>query len=152
MTRAGRFAVYAGLGAAALLVAAGVAGLFTLRSEWFRDKVRERIVAEAERASGGIVKLESFDFNWRALRVELRGFLLRGSEPASAQPLFRAGSIVVGLRIVSMLKRDVDLASLVIERPEVNILIGGIDGILDQTKDSRLIYLKVARGYFVAGY
>ncbi|MBI4874333.1 MAG: translocation/assembly module TamB domain-containing protein [Acidobacteria bacterium] len=124
MTRGGRIALYAGLAAVALLAAAGIAGWVTLRSQWFREQVRQRIVAEVERASGGRAELESFDFDWKTLRAEVRGLVLHGTEPAGARPLLRVASVAVGLRIVSMLRRDIDLASLSVERPEVNILVG----------------------------
>jgi len=116
--------VYAGIAVTVLLLAAVAAGWLTLRSEWFRDKVRERIIAEVERSTGGRVEIGSLDFDWRRLRAEVRGFVLHGSEPVGARPLFRAESIVVGLRLVSALKRDIDLASLVIERPDVNVIVG----------------------------
>ncbi|MCX6636536.1 MAG: hypothetical protein NT090_15865, partial [Acidobacteria bacterium] len=70
------------------------------------------------------MEIGSFDFDWRRLRAEVRGFVLHGSEPGGARPLFRADSIVVGLRLVSALKRDIDIASLVVERPEVNVIVG----------------------------
>ncbi len=123
MARAWRLALYGGIGATVLLLAAAVAGLLTLRSEWFREKVRQRIIAEAERSTGGRVEIGSFDFNWSRLRAEVRGFVLHGTEPGGARPLFRADSIVIGLRLVSALKRDIDLASLAVERPEVNLIV-----------------------------
>ena len=41
-----------------------------------------------------------------------------------AAPLVRAESVEIGLRIVSALRRDIDLASILVERPKVNILVG----------------------------
>ncbi|MEK7752659.1 MAG: hypothetical protein AAB654_12135, partial [Acidobacteriota bacterium] len=69
MARARRLALYGGIVATVLLLAAAAAGLLTLRSEWFRDKVRQRIIAEAERSTGGRVEIGSFDFDWRRLRA-----------------------------------------------------------------------------------
>jgi translocation and assembly module TamB len=118
-----RAALYTGIAAAVLVVAAVAAALLTLRSAWFRDQVRERIVAEAERATGGRVEIARFDFDWTRLRAVVSGFVLHGTEPGGAPPLVRADSIEVGLRVVSVLKRDIDLASVVVRRPAVGIRI-----------------------------
>lgn len=123
MTRRVRLGLYTIATAAAVLLAAGLGGVLALRSEWFREWLRERIVEEVESASGGRAELRSFEFDWSQLRAELRGFVLHGAEPAGVPPLFRAESIAVGLRIVSALKRDIDIESLVVARPEVNLLI-----------------------------
>ncbi len=124
MTRVARLGLYAAATAAAILLTAGVAGVLALRSDWFRDRVRERIVAEAENASGGRVDLASFDFDWKELRATLRGFVLHGTEPEGAAPLFRAQSFDVGLRLVSALRRDIDIASLAVNQPEINLIVG----------------------------
>ncbi len=123
MTRRVRLGLYTLATAAAILLAAGIGGVLALRSEWFRERLRERIVEEVESASGGRAELRSFEFDWSQLRAELRGFVLHGTEPAGASPLFRAESIAVGLRVVSALKRDIDIESLVVARPEVNLSI-----------------------------
>ena len=49
--------------------------------------------------------------------------MLHGTEPATERPLFRADSVKVGLKIISMMKRDVDISSLVVDVPQVNILV-----------------------------
>ena len=36
-----------------LLLAAGIAGFYVVRSDWLREKVRERIIQEAQIATGG---------------------------------------------------------------------------------------------------
>ncbi len=110
-------------GAAALCVLAAVVGLFVVRSAWFQEKVRDRIVSEVERVTGGRVEIGSFRFNWETMTAEVAPFVLHGTEPAAARPLFRANSIRVGLKVVSMMERDVDIRSLTVERPEVSIAV-----------------------------
>ena len=112
--------------AAALLavaVLAGVAFLATVRSPWFREQVRERIVREVEKASGGKAELGSFAFDWKTLEAGVHDFTLHGKEPAGESPLFQASGIRVGLKVISAFRREVDIASLVVDRPRVNILI-----------------------------
>lgn len=105
-----------------LLLLVGAAAVFeTLRSEWFRVKVRDRIVAEAEKATGGRVEIGRFDLDWRALRARVGPFVLHGREKEGEPPLFRAESVEVGLKIVSVMKKDIDIESIVLERPELRI-------------------------------
>ena len=63
-----------------------------------------------ERATGGHVEIGSFSYNWRDLTAEVKSFVLRGTEPASAPPLFRADKIQIGFRIISALEKKVDIA------------------------------------------
>src|SRR5688572_26846068 len=106
-----------------LLVVLGVSALLVLRSNWFREKVRSRVVYEIERVSGGRVEIGALNIDWSNLKAEIAPFVLHGTEPANEAPLFRAESVQLGLRIVSTFKRDVDLASLVVDRPQINLLV-----------------------------
>ncbi len=103
------------------MLAVVLAAILVLQSTWFHEQVRQRIIAEAERATGGSVELRSFRFDWRNLQAEVAGFALRGVEPREHPPLFRADRIVVGLKVVSVFRRDIDLALLTLERPEISI-------------------------------
>src|SRR5947207_13774729 len=90
-----------------LLLILGAVGLLVLKSDWFHQKVRQRIVAELERATGGTATLGDFIVDWGALTFEFQDLTLHGTEPAGVAPLFHAKSIVVGRKIVSFLKQDV---------------------------------------------
>ncbi|HEX3681079.1 MAG TPA: translocation/assembly module TamB domain-containing protein [Bryobacteraceae bacterium] len=107
-------------GAAALIFALA---LYTLQTNWFKQRVREKIVAAAEQATGGRVELGTFNYDWRTLDAEFDAFVVHGSEPADAPPLFRANSIRAGLRIVSLIQHDVDIKFLKIDRPKINLIV-----------------------------
>ncbi len=111
------------LGVAALVVIAGVAVVFVLQSAWLYDKVRQNIIGTVETATGGRVDVVSFRFDWKQMRAEVRGFALHGTEPSDKPPLFRAGSVVVGLKLVSILRRDVDIQSLTVSDPRVYLIV-----------------------------
>ncbi|MBC7928663.1 MAG: hypothetical protein H7039_23720, partial [Bryobacteraceae bacterium] len=83
---------------AGLILLLGLAAILILPGSWFREKVRERIVTEVEKASGGRVEIGSFKFDWSNLNVEIAPFILHGTEPAGEAPLFRTESIKVGLK------------------------------------------------------
>ena len=105
------------------LIVAVVSGILILRSDWFRGRVRDRIVSEVERATGGRAEIGSFRFDWKQMRAEVDGLVLHGTEPAAAPPLFRADAIVIGIKIVSIMKRAVDLQYLDVMRPQINVIL-----------------------------
>jgi translocation and assembly module TamB len=107
---------------AAVLLTIG-AGVAVLRSAWFYNKVRNQIVATVETATGGRVELGAFRFHWSALRAEVSGFTLHGKEPAGKPPLFHAAAVRVGLKIISVLERKVDIRYLEVEEPRVYLII-----------------------------
>lgn len=112
----------AALAAAAIVLL--VAGIVLLQTTWFKNRVRERIVSVVELATGGRVEIGSFSYDWRDLTAEVKPFVVHGKEPSTAPPLFRADRVKVGLKIVSALKKKVDISSLMIDRPQVYITIG----------------------------
>ncbi|MBV8897077.1 MAG: translocation/assembly module TamB domain-containing protein, partial [Acidobacteriaceae bacterium] len=107
---------------ACLLIAAAVT-LFILQTTWFKGQVRERIVAAVQDSTGGHVELGSFSYNWQTLTASFRQFVIHGTEPLSGPPLFRASDIDVRLRILSVFERKVAVSSIVVDRPEVYILV-----------------------------
>jgi translocation and assembly module TamB len=100
-----------------------LAGFLVVRSGWFRERVRQRIITEVEAATGGKAEIGNFSFKWETLEAKISPFILHGAEPASDPPLLRVESVRVGLRIISMLERRVDLASLRVEAPRLRIVI-----------------------------
>ncbi|MGC2656550.1 MAG: translocation/assembly module TamB domain-containing protein [Bryobacteraceae bacterium] len=114
------------LGGALFMLTAAVvltlAGLFFLRSAWLANTLRLRAIAAMERATGGQAELRSFRYDWRTLTLEFDGLVLHGSEPAAAPPLFSAATLRVQLKIVSLWKRNVDVSSVLLERPHINLL------------------------------
>ncbi|MCC7497471.1 MAG: translocation/assembly module TamB domain-containing protein [Bryobacterales bacterium] len=123
MNRPARIALWAGAGLAALIGLAAIGGYLLLRSDWLREQVRRRIVAEVEKASGGKAEIGSFQFDWTTGQASVRRFVLHGTEASSEAPLFQARSVEVGLKIVSAFGRRVNIASLVVDQPRVNILV-----------------------------
>src|ERR1700730_5999156 len=111
----------AGLAGVALAIV--IAGLITVQTEWFKNKVREKIVSVTEDATGGRVEIGKFNYDWRMLTAEVAPFIVHGKEPASSPPFFRADKIQIGLKIISALKKQVDIASLVVEKPQVYAIV-----------------------------
>ncbi|MBZ5621926.1 MAG: translocation/assembly module TamB domain-containing protein [Acidobacteriia bacterium] len=108
---------------AGLLLLTLMAGILVVRSQWFYDQVRQRVVSTVETATGGRVEARSFQFDWKQLKAEVKDFAIHGTEPADKPALFRASSVAVGLKIVSLLKRDVDIQYLDVADPRIYLIV-----------------------------
>jgi translocation and assembly module TamB len=123
MTRPAHVALVIGSATVVLIVLLGVAIPIVGRSQWFRDQVRQRIVLEAERATGGRVEIGSFQFDWRAFRAELQDFVIHGTEPPGSPPLVRVNAITIDVSVVSVLRAAVRLRALELHEPRVALII-----------------------------
>ena len=97
--------------------------LYVIQSNWFKEQIRLKLITSVEGATGGHVELKSFHYDWRRLTAQANGFVLRGDEPAGGPPLVGADSIRIQLKILSALRQDVDISSLVVNRPTVFLLV-----------------------------
>lgn len=123
MKRARKILFWSAAAAAGLGMLFGTAGWLVVRTEWFREKVRRRIVRELETATGGRIELAAFRFDRRTLRTRVEGLVIHGTEASDQAPLFRAASIELELKTISLLKGAVDLRALLVERPEIHLVV-----------------------------
>ena len=123
MTRGRKIAAIAAASLAGLVAIALVAGILIVRTNWFRNVVREKIVTAVEDSTGGKVDIASFNFDWRHLRAQVRGFVIHGLEPAPAAPLLRANLVQLDLKLLSPFKGFVDLAYLLVDTPQANLIV-----------------------------
>lgn len=123
MSRKLKIPLYILVGLAGLAVVLALVAVLVVRSDWFRGKVRERMIAELEDATGGRVEAGALNLEWRTLTAEVPNLVIHGTEASTEAPLFRADSIRVGLRIVSLWKREIDIDSLLVNRPQVNLIV-----------------------------
>jgi translocation and assembly module TamB len=112
------------ISAALVLLAAvcALAAVLVFRSGWFYELVHHRVVAEIEKATGARVEIGNYSFDWKRLEVRVGPVILHGKESAGELPYVSVASVTAGLRIISMMERKVDLASLHIEQPQVRIV------------------------------
>jgi len=123
MTRARHLTRQILVAAAILAAICSVTLLLVVRSGWFRELVRQRIVTEIESATGGRVEVGNFSFKWETLVARVSPLVLHGTEPASDTPLLRVESVSIGLRIISMLERKFDLSSVTLDQPRLRIVV-----------------------------
>ena len=74
MSRRKKLLSFAVGGLAGLVLIVFLAALGTVQTEWFKNKVRARIVSTAETATGGRVEAGRFDYNWHNLTAEIAPF------------------------------------------------------------------------------
>jgi translocation and assembly module TamB len=107
---------------AVLTLALGSA-VYILQSPWLYNHVRTWIITKVETATGGRVEIGAFRFDWKLLRAEVDDFTLHGTEPAGKPPLFHAAYVAVGLKIVSLFRRDVDIQYLDVAAPQIGLIV-----------------------------
>src|SRR5437868_5900743 len=123
MIRKRRFVLIITASVCSLVLLLALGAFYAVKATWFQDKVREKIISAIESTSGGRVELGSFSYDWRTLTAELKNLAVHGTEPVPGPPLLRADSVRVRLRIISLMEREVDIASLRVEHPEIYFLI-----------------------------
>ncbi|HEX8893313.1 MAG TPA: hypothetical protein VF783_08315, partial [Terriglobales bacterium] len=94
-----------------------------LTSPAFEEIVRYRVVAELEKATGGTVELQSLKWNVSKLEVEAKGLTIHGTEPVTQVPLAHADRLYLRLRVVSLVKTQIDLRQLTLERPVIHVIV-----------------------------
>ncbi len=107
-------------GAAAILV---LTGIVVLQSQWFRGQVRARLIREIENATGGRIETGPFRFNWRTMTASVRDLVLHGTEAQGQAPLFRVAELRLGIKVLSVWEKRVDLRSVSLVHPELNLIV-----------------------------
>ncbi len=109
-----------------------MAGLFSvlvvaigwfLQSPAFREIVRNRVILELEKATGGDVEIQSLTWNVSKLEVEAKGITIRGLEPATDVPFVHADRLYARVHIVSFFGANIDLQQLTLERPVIHVIV-----------------------------
>lgn len=123
MTRRTRILRNVGIGLAAFVMLVVVGGILVVRSEWFRNYLRQKVVAATEEGTGGRVQSGPFSFDWTHLRATITDFVIHGGEPAGSLPFVSVGRVVIQIRVLPSFKHPLDVTYLGVERPQVNILV-----------------------------
>lgn len=108
---------------AGIFVAIILASLIVVQSPWFADYLRRRVTEELTRATGARVEVGRVHVSAFRGDAAVDNLVLHGTEPAGEAPLFRAARVDFGLSIPSLRQGRVEIRSLRVERPEVNLLI-----------------------------
>ena len=123
MTRRAKVWTWAGALAGVFLIVLAVVSILVVKSSWFENYVRGKIISTTEEATGGKVDIGSFQFDWRHLRATVEDFVLHGTEPPSDAPLFAAKRIELRLKLLAGWRHAVDLEYLGIDRPSAHVIV-----------------------------
>ncbi len=101
----------------------GVAGYLVLRSPRFHEYLLAQIEQQASEATGAEVRVQNFVPHFSRLAADAYGITVRGNQPPSARPLVQADQLRIRLKIVSLLRKKVDLREIVLRHPVVNLQV-----------------------------
>src|SRR5579863_4076609 len=111
------------IGLAAFTVLAAVVAILVVRTDWFRDYLRQEIITATEEGTGGKVEIGSFALDWKRLRAIATAFVIHGDEPAGSPPLLRAERVEVDIRLFAGFTHLFNIAYLGLDRPQANIMV-----------------------------
>src|SRR4051812_33990546 len=115
--------------AAAVLLLGG--GLWYLNSSVFEELVRERVIAELERSTGGRVDLPSFEWHITKLEFIAKDLTIHGTESPGDPPYAHVDYLKVRLKILSFFGRQIGLRSVEAQHPVVHLVVRS-DGATNQ--------------------
>jgi translocation and assembly module TamB len=100
---------------------------FAVLSWWvttdsFQQRMRRRVIAELERATGGRVELGQLHTIPFRLRVDARNLTIHGREAADQAPFLQVERIQAEMKIISLFETSIGLHSLVLERPVFHVI------------------------------
>jgi translocation and assembly module TamB len=107
----------------ALVTVLVIAGYVVFRTQRFHDYVLAKLQQQATEAIGGQVRIQNFALRLSSLTADAYGITIRGSEPKSQPPLVQADQLRVRLKIVSLLRKKIDLSEIILRHPVVNFLV-----------------------------
>jgi translocation and assembly module TamB len=108
---------------ATCITVVGVTGTLVLRSSRFHGYLLSQIEKQASATAGTEVRVQDFAFQLRRLTADVYGITVRGSQPAPASPLVQVEHLKIRLKIVSLLRKKVDLREMVLRHPVVNLQV-----------------------------
>jgi len=105
------------------IAALSVAGYLALRSPRFHRYLLAQIERRASEATGAEVRVQNFVLHLSRLSADAYGITIRGKEQASAHPLVAADQLGIRLKIISLLRKKVDLNEIILRHPVVNLQV-----------------------------
>jgi translocation and assembly module TamB len=112
---------WAGTAVAVLVLFAVFAGYMVLESPQFHQYVLAKIVEQVDRATGGKLEVENWDFHLSPMVVNLYGITLHGTEGPERKPLLVAEKLTVGVSARGLFGRKVQLTELLVQHPVARV-------------------------------
>jgi translocation and assembly module TamB len=110
-----------GLMLAGTLVVAGLGWYSTTES--FRTLIRQRLIVTLERVTGGRVELGSIHTVPFHFQVEVRNLTIHGNEQPGEIPYAHVNSMMVQVKILSLLRSELGVTYLILDHPVIHIIL-----------------------------
>jgi translocation and assembly module TamB len=111
------------IGFVSFVVVLFFAAIITVQTNWFREYLKNKIVAAVEDGTGGKAEIGTFALDWTHLRVIATGFVIHGSEPPGSPPWLRARRIQLDLHLFTSLSHILNLSYFGVDRPEMTVVV-----------------------------
>src|SRR6516165_9143923 len=97
-----------------------ITGFFVACSQTFHRFLLSKVIQRAEASTGAHVEIRNMDLAWIPMTADFYGLVVHGSETNPQYPLLQADHLRIRLQIRALLRRQVSLSDVVIDRPSVN--------------------------------
>jgi len=101
----------------------GVAGYVIVNSPRFHEYLLAQIEKQASETTGAEVRVQNFALHLSRFSADAYGITVRGNQSPSARPLVQAEQLRIRLKIVSLLRKKVDLSEIILRHPVVNLQV-----------------------------
>jgi len=105
----------------AVAVLLGLVSLWYINTDSFQALVRRRIIAEAERITGGRAEIGGIHTVPFRMQVELRDVTVHGAESRKEVPLVHVDHLVAFIKVGSLLRPQLGFHQVVIEHPVIHV-------------------------------
>src|SRR5579864_800690 len=105
----------------AILLLLAAAGFVILRSQAFNRYLLGKIIQQAQESTGAHIGIQQLAIHWSPFTADLYGIAVRGQAADTAPPLLMADHIGVSLGLRALLRREVDLYAIVVDRPVLRV-------------------------------
>ncbi len=89
----------------------------------FQQTVRRRVIASAEKLTGGRVELGELHTIPFRLRVDARNLTIHGREASDQAPFLHVDRLQAEMKVISLLSTTIGLHSLVLEHPVAHVIV-----------------------------
>jgi translocation and assembly module TamB len=111
------------IGIPALLLLLVVAGVLIVHTHTFTRFLLVKIVQQAEQSTGAHIVIQKLDVHWFPFTADVYGVIVHGREKGGEAPLLQAEHLGVSLGIRALLKKEVDLYAINVDRPIVSLRV-----------------------------
>ncbi|HXM90861.1 MAG TPA: hypothetical protein VN974_04905, partial [Candidatus Dormibacteraeota bacterium] len=101
----------------AILLLLAIAGVLIVRSQGFNRYLLAKIIQSAQENTGARIGIQKLVVHWSPFTADVYGIVVHGQERDGARPLLVADHLGISLGLRALLKHEVDLYSIVVDRP-----------------------------------